>query len=219
MPLTLYAHPFSSYCQKVLTGLYENAVDFDYRLLAPDEPENGADLARLWPIGKFPVLTDGGRTLIESSVILEYLDQRHPGPVRLIPDAPDAALQVRFLDRFFDNYVMTPMQRIVADFIRQPPGAQQLVRVGVGHNLLILIQNKTGAAPHRALQPNDQVVQRQRWHPTHQRRPRLARRRQHRHHKAQNILVVGRRCGRCFGLIALQGGRHGHLFPCRRRCC
>jgi len=120
MPLTLYAHPFSSYCQKVLTGLYENAVDFDYRLLAPDEPENGADLARLWPIGKFPVLTDGGRTLIESSVILEYLDQRHPGPVRLIPDAPDAALQVRFLDRFFDNYVMTPMQRIVADFIRQP---------------------------------------------------------------------------------------------------
>ena len=64
MPLTLYAHPFSSYCQKVLTGLYENAVDFDYRLLAPDEPENGADLARLWPIGKFPVLTDGGRTLI-----------------------------------------------------------------------------------------------------------------------------------------------------------
>ncbi len=120
MPLALYAHPFSSYCQKVLMALYEAGTDFEYRELSPAAPEHGAALAALWPIGKFPVLTDGDRTLIEASIILEYLDRHYPGPDRLIPDAPEAALEVRFLDRFFDNYVMTPMQRIVADFIRKP---------------------------------------------------------------------------------------------------
>jgi glutathione S-transferase len=118
--LALYAHPFSSYCQKVLIALYESGAPFEYRLLSPDEPENGAALARLWPIGRFPVLVDGDRTLIESSVIIEYLDRRHPGPAPMIPADPDAALEVRFLDLFFDNYVMTPMQRIVADFMRSP---------------------------------------------------------------------------------------------------
>jgi glutathione S-transferase len=36
----------------------------------------------------------------------------------LIPEDPSAALDVRMMDRFFDNYVMTPMQKIVFDAIR-----------------------------------------------------------------------------------------------------
>jgi len=120
MTLKLYAHPFSSYCQKVLIPLYEAGTDFDYRELSPVAPENSAELATLWPIGRFPVLADGKRTLIESSIIIEYLDRHYPGPAPMIPHDADAALEVRFLDRFFDNYVMTPMQRIVANFIRPP---------------------------------------------------------------------------------------------------
>lgn len=116
--LALYAHPFSSYCQKVLIALYESGEPFEYKLLSPEEPENGAALARLWPLGKFPVLVDGNRTLIESSIIVEYLDRHYPGSAPLIPHDADEALEVRFLDRFFDNYVMTPMQRIVADYMR-----------------------------------------------------------------------------------------------------
>lgn len=118
--LVLYSHPFASYCQKVLIPLYESGTPFEYRLLSPEQPENGAELAKLWPMGSFPVLVEDGRTVIESSVIVEYLDLHHPGPSRMIPHDPDAALEVRFLDRFFDNYVMTPMQRIVSDFIRPP---------------------------------------------------------------------------------------------------
>lgn len=118
--LALYAHPFSSYCQKVLIALYESGEPFEYKLLSAEEPENGEALARLWPLGKFPVLVDGNRTLIESSIIVEYLDRHYPGAAPLIPHDVDAALEVRFLDRFFDNYVMTPMQRIVADFMRPP---------------------------------------------------------------------------------------------------
>src|SRR4030095_14264595 len=72
----------------------------------------------LWPLKRMPVLVDDGRTVLEASIIIEHLDLRHPGPVRLIPEDPRAALDVRMMDRFFDNYVMTPMQKIVLDSIR-----------------------------------------------------------------------------------------------------
>ncbi len=117
MPPSLYAHPFSSYCQKVLIALYENATPFTYREFGPD-PAPGEEWARLWPLKRMPVLADGERTVMESSTIIEYLGQRHPGPVRLIPEDAQAALDARMMDRIFDNYVMTPMQKIVLDYLR-----------------------------------------------------------------------------------------------------
>nr|WP_298110357.1 glutathione S-transferase family protein [uncultured Pseudomonas sp.] len=118
MSLKLYAHPFSSYCQKVLTALYENATPFEMRLLAPDDPQTAAELATLWPLKRFPVLLDGAHSVLESSIIIEYLALYHPGPVRLIPEDGRAALEVRTMDRFFDNYISTPMQKIVFDSMR-----------------------------------------------------------------------------------------------------
>lgn len=118
MSLTLYAHPFSSYCQKVLTALYENGTPFAYRHLGPEDPEAGAEWAGLWPMKRMPVLVDDGTPVFESSVIIEHLDLFHPGPERLLPADPKAALGIRMIDRFFDNYVMTPMQAIVFDHLR-----------------------------------------------------------------------------------------------------
>ncbi len=112
----LYAHPFSSYCQKVLVALYELDAPFEYRNL--ESPGAMDELARLWPIRRFPLLTDRGRTVIEASCIIEYLQQQHPDRYRLIPDAADAALEVRQIDRFFDNYVSSPQQKIVFDRLR-----------------------------------------------------------------------------------------------------
>ncbi|WP_374566198.1 glutathione S-transferase family protein [Ideonella sp.] len=118
MALQLYFHPFSSYCQKVLVALYENAIPFEPQLLdGPDSPAS-QQLARLWPIKRFPVLVEAGRTILEASCIIEYLGLHHPGPVRLIPAEPDAALEVRMLDRFFDNYISTPQQKIVFNALR-----------------------------------------------------------------------------------------------------
>src|SRR3954453_21540740 len=54
MSLQFYGHPFSSYCQKVLTALYENATPFEWRPLGPDEPRNGEEFAGLWPIRRKP---------------------------------------------------------------------------------------------------------------------------------------------------------------------
>ncbi|WP_391345743.1 glutathione S-transferase family protein [Azospirillum sp. A23] len=116
MSLTLYAHPFSSYSQKVLIALWENDIPFTYRNL--EDPGAAAERAALWPLGRFPVLVDNGRTVVESSIIIEHLDLHHAGPIRWLPDDGDAALEVRLMDRFFDNYIMTPMQAPVLESIR-----------------------------------------------------------------------------------------------------
>ena len=129
MAIVLYAHPFSSYCQKVLIPLYANAIAFELRLLAPENPQILAEHRALWPIGKMPVLVDGGRAVVEASVIVEHLDLHHPGATRWLPADPRAALAVRTLDRVFDQYVMTPMQKIVGDALR---GAAARDAHGVG---------------------------------------------------------------------------------------
>lgn len=121
MSLALYGHPFSSYTQKVLIALYENGTPFEFRCVSPDTPEHTADWLRRWPLRKFPLLSDGERTIVESSVIIEHLQLSHPGPVRLLPADPMAALEVRFLDRFFDLHVMDAMQIAVESAIGRVP--------------------------------------------------------------------------------------------------
>src|SRR5437588_12676063 len=88
MTLKLYAHPFASYCQKVLIALYENATPFTLRLLDKSDPSTLAEFAALWPLKRFPLLLDEGQPIAEASIIIEHLALHHPGPVRLIPEAP-----------------------------------------------------------------------------------------------------------------------------------
>jgi glutathione S-transferase len=113
MSLILYGHPFSSYTQKVLIALYENATPFEFRCLGPDTPEHVQEWLRRWPLAMMPLLVDGERDIVESSIIIEHLQLTRPGPLRFLPEEPQAALDVRFLDRFFDLHVMNMMQRAV----------------------------------------------------------------------------------------------------------
>jgi glutathione S-transferase len=114
--LKLYSHPFSSYSQKVLIALYENDILFEYKDL--EQPDNNVELARLWPLKRFPVLVDGDRTILEATTVIEHLHVHHRGPVPLIPEHADRAIEARMLDRVFDNYVMSSMQKPVANRIR-----------------------------------------------------------------------------------------------------
>ncbi|HWL31302.1 MAG TPA: glutathione S-transferase family protein [Xanthobacteraceae bacterium] len=120
MSLKLYLHPLSSFCQKVLTALYESGTAFEPVLVDLGKPEERAKLLALWPIGKFPVLRDEarGRTIPESSIIIEYLDAHHPGRARMIPQDSELAAQARAQDRFVDLYLQLPMQKIVGDRLR-----------------------------------------------------------------------------------------------------
>ena len=120
MSLTLHFHPLSSFCQKVLLALYENATPFERRIVDLMDKGDHAALCRLWPIGKFPVLRDDarGETVPESSVIIEYLALHYPGATGLIPADPELAWQTRLRDRFFDLYLNVPMQKVVTDKLR-----------------------------------------------------------------------------------------------------
>jgi glutathione S-transferase len=62
-----------------------------------------------------------GRTIPESTIIIEYLDQHYPGRVKFLPADPEQTLETRLRDRFYDRYVHEPMQKIVTDRLR-PPG-------------------------------------------------------------------------------------------------
>lgn len=113
MSLTLWSHPYAAYGQKAAIALYELGLPFELRLV-DGSPEVSAAFARVSPFAKMPVLQDAsaGRTVIESSIVIEYLD-RLAGGGRLIPGDPEAALEARLMDRIVDTYVGGPMNRIV----------------------------------------------------------------------------------------------------------
>ena len=109
----------------MLIALYENGTPFEFRCLGPDTPQHAAEWLRRWPLRKFPLLLDGERQIVETSIIIEYLQLAHPGPVRLLPADPMAALDVRFLDRFFDLHVMDPVQHAVGGALTGDPVKRQ----------------------------------------------------------------------------------------------
>jgi len=132
MSLTLYFHPLSSFCQKALIALYENDTPFEPHVVDLGNPAAAAAFKAIWPIGRFPVLRDAAtdRTIPESSIIIEYLDQHHPGKTRFIPADAERAREMRMRDRFYDLYVNMPVQKIVTDKLRpsgmnDPFGVQQ----------------------------------------------------------------------------------------------
>jgi glutathione S-transferase len=119
-PLKLLFHPLSSFCQKVLMALYENDTPFEPHIVDLAEETSRAELKKIWPIGKFPVLRDEARdrTIPESSIIIEYLAQHYSGKTELVPADAELARQTRMRDRFFDLYVSMPMAKVVTDRLR-----------------------------------------------------------------------------------------------------
>jgi glutathione S-transferase len=124
LSLTLYYHPLASFCHKVLLALYENETPFEGRVVDLADEGSSAEMLSYWPVGKFPVIRDARRevTIPETSIIIEYLAQHYPGRRALIPSDPAQALEARLWDRFFDQYIHAPMQKVVTDRIR-PAGA------------------------------------------------------------------------------------------------
>ncbi|CCM75892.1 glutathione S-transferase family protein [Rhizobium mesoamericanum] len=120
MSLFLHSHPLASFCHKVLIALYENTTPFQSVHVDLGNEASRAAFFRISPLGKMPVLRDEarGRTIPETTIIIEYLDRYYPATTPLIPDDFDKALDVRLWDRFFDLYVQEPMQQIVGERLR-----------------------------------------------------------------------------------------------------
>ncbi len=137
MTLALYQHPLSSFCQKVLIALYENDTPFEGHVVDFFDEAANAAFKKIWPIGKFPVLRDEkiGKTIPESTTIIEYLAQNYPGDAKLIPDDPGAAFEARAQDRFYDLSIHVPMQKVITDRLR-PKGQNDTLGVEQARSVL-----------------------------------------------------------------------------------
>jgi glutathione S-transferase len=134
--LVLHEHPFAAYCWKPLIALYELELPFE-RHIVTDEASR-RELAKIWPLAKIPVLRDETADLVlpESTTIIEYLGALASGDrPGLIPDDTADALQARFWDRFHDQYIANPMQKIVGDTLR-PEGGEDPEGVAEARRIL-----------------------------------------------------------------------------------
>jgi glutathione S-transferase len=98
----LYEHPLSPYAQKVKIALAEKSVEFECRLpnfMSGDDPEFAAANPRL----EVPTLVDGDTRVFDSTIILEYLEDRWPKPA-LLPVTPAERARVRMLEEVCDTY-------------------------------------------------------------------------------------------------------------------
>ena len=138
MSLTLHLHPLSSFCHKVLIAFYEKRLPFESRIVDLADEGARARFLEISPFGKIPVLSDESRkrTVLETSIIIEYLDQHYRGARAMLPEDEAARLDARFWDRFFDLYVEVPLQKIVGDRLR-PAGEQDARGVSQARATLI----------------------------------------------------------------------------------
>ncbi len=94
--LTLYEIPISPYARKVKLALLEKGLAFERRKLAPRELD-GAEFGTLNPRREVPALVDDGVTIVDSTIICEYLEERYPEPA-LYPKTPAARARARMLE-------------------------------------------------------------------------------------------------------------------------
>jgi glutathione S-transferase/RNA polymerase-associated protein len=102
--LTLYEHPLSPYAQKCKIALREKGVAF--RLVLPEGIGSGrsdATFETASPRGEVPALVDGDVSIFDSTIILEYIEERWPDPP-LLPATPAERARVRMVEDVVDTH-------------------------------------------------------------------------------------------------------------------
>lgn len=103
-PILLHEHPLSPYAQKIRILLREKSLPFEF--MTPDAIGSGGDnpsLARLNPRFEVPSLVHEGVTIFDSTIILEYLEERFPEPA-MMPAAPAARARMRMIEEVCDTH-------------------------------------------------------------------------------------------------------------------
>ncbi|MEO1090762.1 MAG: glutathione S-transferase family protein [Pseudomonadota bacterium] len=122
----LYAVPVSNFAASIRLCLHLKRVPFEERL--PPGGYGSQAYKAIVPTGTVPALVDGDVVLTESTVIAEYLDERHPQP-RLLPATGAAArARVRLLQRLHDSRIEPPLRALfahVAPAMRDPAAVEQ----------------------------------------------------------------------------------------------
>ena len=102
--VTLYEHPLSPYAQKVKIALREKGVAFDLALPGGVGAGGAAGpFLEASPRAEVPALVDDGFSVFDSTVILEYVEDKWPTPA-LLPAAPTERARVRMLEEVMDTH-------------------------------------------------------------------------------------------------------------------
>lgn len=117
-------HLENSRSQRILWLLEELGVPYEVKryLRDPKTMLAPAELKRIHPLGKSPVITDGGLTLAESGAIIEYLAERY-GDGRLLPRAgTPERLRCTYWLHYAEGSAMPPLLlKLVINRIRTAP--------------------------------------------------------------------------------------------------
>jgi len=101
--MLLYEHPLSSYAQKVKIALREKGLDFKVETPAALGSGNaGGAFAAASPRNEVPALVDGEARIFDSTIILEYLEDKYPSPP-LLPRDPVARANARMIEDVCDT--------------------------------------------------------------------------------------------------------------------
>lgn len=103
--MLLYEHPLSSYVQKVKIALREKGIDFAVELPAAlgSGTTTTAPFAAANPRIEVPTLIDGETRIFDSTIILEYLEDKWPKSPLLPPD-PAARAKARMIEEICDTH-------------------------------------------------------------------------------------------------------------------
>ena len=102
--LSLYEHPLSPYAQKVKIALREKGVAFEVATPAGMGAGNAqGDFASASPRGEVPAIVDGDVTIFDSTIILEYIEDKWPTPA-MLPKAPADRARVRMIEEVMDTH-------------------------------------------------------------------------------------------------------------------
>ena len=99
--MKILGHDGSPYVRKVRIVLEEKRIPYEYVLAKPSAP--GSPVPEYNPLSKIPVLvTDQGKGIYDSAVIVDYLDALVPEP-RLIPQALEPRVEVKCWEALGDG--------------------------------------------------------------------------------------------------------------------
>jgi len=103
MAVVLHEHPLSPYAQKVKIALLEKGIRFESRLPNVGAGTDMDDFVPVNPRLEVPALEDDGTAIFDSTIILEYIEERWPTPA-LLPAAPAARARARMIEDVCDTY-------------------------------------------------------------------------------------------------------------------
>jgi len=103
MTLIVYEHPLSPYAQKVKIALDEKGVAYEAKMpVAIGSGQPDREFLKSNPRGEVPSLIDGDAAIFDSTIILEYIEDKWPTPA-LLPKDPLARARMRTIEDVMDT--------------------------------------------------------------------------------------------------------------------